>query len=116
MDVYSGVADFLSSGDYTEDDIREATLQVCSEIDKPDPPGPAARKAFYRQLVGLDDDRRQRFKRRLLELDRESVERVSARYLNRIKGASATAVISAREMLENANQELGVQPLDLYPV
>ncbi len=72
LDVYAGVSAFIASGDYSEEDIHEAILQVCAEIDKPDPPGPAARKAFYRRLVGLDDQQRQAFKERLLGLNRET--------------------------------------------
>ena len=49
--AFEGAADLSVSGNYTAEDIKEAILQVCSEIDKPDPPGPAAKKAFYRGLV-----------------------------------------------------------------
>lgn len=117
IDVYAGVADFIASGGYTEDDIREAILQVCSEIDKPDPPGPAARKAFYRKLVGLEDDQRQRFKERLLALNRTAVGDVARRYLSRLdKDRTATAVVSSEELLTKANQDLQDQPLTLHAI
>jgi len=116
MDVYAGVAAFISAGEYTEDDIREAILQVCSEIDKPDPPGPAARKAFYRLLVDLDDEQRQQFKERLLSLDRNTVRRAAEHHLGRSAGRTATAVISSREKLENANKTMPEQALDLHAI
>ena len=68
LNVYAGAADFIRSGTFSEEDVKEAILQVCSEIDKPDPPGPAARKAFYRQLIGLSDKTRLRHKENLLKL------------------------------------------------
>ncbi len=116
LDVYADAAAFAVSGNYTADDIREAILQVCSDIDKPDPPGPAARKAFYRRLVGLDDDRRQRFKAGLLALDREKVRTVAERYLGNLEGRTSTAVISSREMLERASQDLKGGPLSLEKI
>jgi Zn-dependent M16 (insulinase) family peptidase len=117
IDVYAGVADFIASGAYTEDDIQEAILQVCSEIDKPDPPGPASRKAFYRKLVGLEDDQRQRFKERLLALNRHTVGDAARRYLGRLdKERTATAVVSSKELLTKANQDLQDRPLTLYAI
>jgi Zn-dependent M16 (insulinase) family peptidase len=117
IDVYAGVADFIASGAYTEDDIREAILQVCSEIDKPDPPGPAARKAFYRKLVGLEDEQRQRFKERLLALNRTAVGDVARRYLGCLDSdRTATAVVSSEELLTKANQDLQDRPLTLHAI
>ena len=116
LDVYAGVADFIKSGDYAEDDIHEAVLQVCSDIDKPDPPGPAARKAFYRRLVGLDDDRRRQFKERLLTLKQKTVRHVGERYLGDLAGRTATAVISSQEKLKDANLSHPEQPLELHAI
>jgi len=64
--TYKSAFDFIKSGNYTSEDIKEAILQICSEIDKPHPPGPAAKKAFFRKIVSLSDDMRRHFKERLL--------------------------------------------------
>jgi presequence protease len=58
LNVYEKAFEFIRSGDFSDEDIKEALLQVCSEIDKPDPPGPAARKAFYRTILSLSDEAR----------------------------------------------------------
>jgi hypothetical protein len=70
LNVFDGAFGFLRGGGFSETDVKEAILQVCSEIDKPDPPGPAARKAFFRRVIGLSDDIRERFKQRLIGLSR----------------------------------------------
>jgi presequence protease len=116
LDVYAGVGDFIASGDYTENDIQEAILQVCSEIDRPDPPGPAARKAFYRKLIGLEDDQRQQFKQRLLALNTTTVRTVATRYLGHLEGQTATAVISSQEILLRTNKKMPSQPLELHSI
>ena len=51
LGAFDGAMAFIRSGDFTPEDIKEAVLQVCSEIDKPDPPGMAARKAFFRSTL-----------------------------------------------------------------
>ena len=85
---------FIQSGSYAESDVHEAILQVCSEIDKPDPPGPSARKAFYRSIIGLTDADRRRYKERLLTVDSHQVRTVAAKHLSE---DMAVAVISASD-------------------
>lgn len=96
-----------------EEDVNEAILQVCSEIDKPDPPGPAARKAFYRNIVALTDDMRAQYKSRLLNLTRKQVIRAAEKYFDGDKDKQAVAVISGEEKLKAANEALADNPLKL---
>ncbi|MDX1708051.1 MAG: insulinase family protein [Desulfobacterales bacterium] len=116
LNVYAAAADFIRSGSYSDEDVKEAILQVCSEIDKPDPPGPAARKAFYRKIVSLSDEIRNQFKTRLLSLTRNDVRQAAAKYFDTQAGRQAVAVISNEQKLNEANQELADQPLKLYQI
>ena len=106
LDVYSRAAEFIRAGEFSDEDVKEAILQVCSEIDKPDPPGPAARKAFYRRLVGLSDETRLRHKENLLKLTRSAVVDAADKYFTPDASKRAVAVISNRELLEAANEKL----------
>ncbi len=114
--VYRAAAEFVGSGEFSQEDIKEAILQVCSEIDKPDPPGAAARKAFYRDLVGLADDARQAYKTRLLSVSRQDVMTVGEKYFKDSAAQSAVAVISGEEKLARANEKLGGESLDLFKI
>jgi Zn-dependent M16 (insulinase) family peptidase len=116
LKAYNGATDFIRSGTFSEDDVKEAILQVCSEIDKPDPPGPAARKAFYRRIIGLSDETRMRHKEQLLKLTRKAVVDAADRYFNTAETDKAVAVISNRDLLEAANQKMGGHPLSLHSV
>ncbi|MDX1708871.1 MAG: insulinase family protein, partial [Desulfobacterales bacterium] len=116
LKVYAAAAEFICSGAYSEEDVKEAILQVCSEIDKPDPPGPAARKAFYRKIVSLSDDIRSRFKAGLLALKRRDIQQAAEKYFNLQSANTSVAVISNEEKLKEANQQLGDQPLKLYQI
>lgn len=113
LKVYDHAGEFIRSGDYADDDVKEAILQVCADIDKPDPPGPAARKAFYRSLLGLSDEARRQFKRRLLTVTRDMVRQTADRYFVPDPSKEGTAVISNENALTAANAEMPDRPLSL---
>ena len=116
LKAYSGAADFIRSGNFSEEDVKEAILQVCSEIDKPDPPGPAARKAFYRRIIGLSDETRTRHKQHLLKLTRKAVMTAADNYFNVTESNKAVAVISSGDLLASANEKLAGHALSLHRV
>ncbi len=115
LDVFNNAAAFVLSDSYSDTDVDEAVLQVCSEIDKPDPPGPAARKAFYREIIHLTDEARQQFKERLLDLNRRRVKEAAIKYFNPDQGDHAVAVISGENQLQMANEKID-PPLVLHRI
>ncbi|MEE4264180.1 MAG: insulinase family protein [Desulfobacteraceae bacterium] len=116
LKTFDHAAAFLRSGSFGEEDVNEAILQVCSEIDKPDPPGPAARKAFYRSILSLTDELRAQYKSRLLSLTRKQVIRAAEKYFNGDEKKKAVAVISGEEKLKVANDAMPDHPLKLYRI
>jgi Zn-dependent M16 (insulinase) family peptidase len=116
LKVFETAADFIRSGDFSDEDVKEAVLQVCSEIDKPDSPGPAARKAYYRRIISLTDSMREQFKRRLLKLTRQQVVDAAGKYFDPHQGSKAVAVISGDEKLKAANEKFGANPLSLHRI
>ncbi len=118
LKVYQAACRFIRSNGYDQEDVKEAILQVCSDIDKPDPPGPAARKAFFRHLIGLSDAARERFKERLLAVDLIQVREVADQYFDlAARGIDpAVAVISGESRLKAANEKLTGPPLELRKI
>jgi len=116
LKVYDGARNFIRSGSYGNEDIKEAVLQVCSEIDKPDPPGPAAKKAYFRKIVSLSDDMRERFKKKLLEITRDQVIHAAEKYFDGTFDRQAVAVISNEDKLNAANRDLAKNPLTLFRI
>ena len=116
LDVFERSNQFITSGDYREEDVKEAILQVCSDIDKPDPPGPAARKAFYRSIISMTDESRQRFKQQLLTLKKDNIVDSAQRYFGNERAASGLAVISSDERLRQVNSKSPQSPLKLYKI
>lgn len=116
LDAYERARGFIAGGDYSETDVKEAILQVCSDIDKPETPGPSALKAFYRNLLKLTDERRQQFKASLLQLNKAVIQTAAEKYFMADSIQKGCAVISSREKLEEANRDNGNghRPLDLF--
>jgi presequence protease len=113
LDVYQKACDFIVNGDYSQTDVKEAILQVCSEIDKPETPGPSAMKAFYREITKLDDTIRQQFKDSLLQLDKQRIQKIAERYFTIDDSSKGTAVISSKKSLEQANLQLASEEKQL---
>jgi Zn-dependent M16 (insulinase) family peptidase len=116
LNAFDKATDFIRSGSFGEGDVNEAILQVCSEIDKPDPPGPAARKAFYRNIISLTDDMRAQYKSRLLSLTRKQVIQAAEKYFDGDDENKAVAVISGEEQLKAANDKMADRPLKLHRI
>ncbi len=104
--VYRNACDFIKTGDYTDDDIKEAVLQVCADIDKPETPGPASLKAYYRRVMGLSDEMRQNFKASLLSIDQNTIREAAHKYFAADDPEKGTAVISSKDMLTRANSDI----------
>ncbi len=116
LNVYAGVLAFVQSGSITQEDVKEAILQVCSDIDKPDPPGPAARKAFSRRILGLTDETRLAFKKQLLQLAPRQVQTVAETYFSIEPSGAGVAVIAGENHLDKANEQLAERPLARHSI
>jgi presequence protease len=117
LDVYTRACEYIMKGEYTQTDVKEAILQVCSDIDKPETPGPEAMKAFYRNIARLTHEIRQQFKDQLLKLDKPLIQAIARRYFDLAGRKTGISVISGSSLLDQANQALekdGQAPLDLF--
>jgi presequence protease len=115
LNVYAEVVNFVQTHPLEDADVHEAILQVCSEIDKPDAPGPGARRAFFRLISGMTDPVRQKFKQQLLTVTADQVRQVALKYFDG-KVAGGVAVIAGQEQLERANKQLADKPLALNTI
>jgi presequence protease len=119
LDVFNNACQYIVGDNYSSTDIKEAILQVCSDIDKPETPGPASMKAFYRDITSLNDDIRQKFKDSLLKMDKSRIQTIAKKYFSIDESQKGSAVISSKTKLDMANQTLvenSKQLLQLFQV
>ncbi len=116
LSTFSNAASFIKDADnYDKEDIKEAIFQICSDIDKPDVPGTAAQKSFFRKLTSLSDEAREHFKKQLFTVDRSKVLETAEKYFSN-KNTHAVAVISSVQKLKEANEKLEESQLKLYKI
>jgi Zn-dependent M16 (insulinase) family peptidase len=116
LKIFENAFEFIRAGNFSDEDVKEAILQVCSEIDKPDPPGVAARKSFFRKILQLSDEARDRHKQKLLALNRERIVETAKKHFDPSSPKHAVAVISGEERLKNANEKLDEKPLAVFQI
>jgi Zn-dependent M16 (insulinase) family peptidase len=119
LDVYKNACSFIINGEFTQTDVKEAILQVCSDIDKPETPGPASMKAFYRDITKLTDEIRKHFKDSLLKLDKNRIQKIAEKYFTIDEEQKGISIISSKALLEKANQALegdNQPPLNLIKI
>ncbi len=117
LKTFEKAGDFIKNkNNYTNEDIKEAILQVCSDIDKPDTPATAAKKAFFRRLVSMPEQARKNFKEKILLTDKNKILKTAEKYFNNKAQDKATAVISGQERLDEANKKLKDKKLKLYKI
>jgi len=105
LKTFASVSDYLCNGDYSENDINEAILQLCSDIDRPDTPAAKARKAFWRKLTGLTDQHRKTFKEKVLSVTRSQVVNVAQKYFINIDNAVAVGVVTGSDKVKTFNSQ-----------
>ncbi len=106
LDVYKNACNYITRGEFSQTDVKEAILQVCSDIDKPETPGPASMKAFYRDITQLTNEIRQHFKDSLLQLNKKRIQEIAQTYFTIEEDQKGISVISSKTLLEKANQAL----------
>jgi len=100
IDAFNSGIEFLKKGDFDSDEIKEAILQTASDLDKPDTPAASAKKDFFRKILNVPDEKRQEFKERLLETDRDKLAETAGKYLKSEAFRDNIAVITGKLPLE----------------
>ncbi|WP_028314398.1 insulinase family protein [Desulfatibacillum aliphaticivorans] len=106
IDVFARTYDFILQGDFSDQDVTEAILQVCSDIDKPDAPSTLAQKAFYAKLLGLTDEARKDYKKRVAAVTRTQVMEAAKTWFRKPQDIAPVAAITSKSLLEKANEQL----------
>ena len=97
LNVYDGVQEWLQSGSFTEEDVKQAILQTCSAIDTPQSPAGKAAMEYHNMIKGKTVAMRNQFRKGVLGCTKEELIEVAERWLS--SSASSTA-ISSEEKVE----------------
>ncbi|MGK0291563.1 MAG: Zn-dependent M16 (insulinase) family peptidase, partial [bacterium] len=102
IDVYQGAIDWLFKGDFSEQDVEEAILQTCSQLDTPLSPAGKASSHYQAERKGRSYELREKFRHAILTTTREELIEVGKKWLVK---ESSTVVVSSETIL---NQQEGL--------
>lgn len=116
LKVYDDAVDWVISGEFSDESIKEAILGVFSDLDKPLSPSGQAAHEFANRRQGLTLEMRNELRGQLLAIDRQALIAVAETYLHEENADSAISVLAGEAALDAANAELGDAALELHRI
>jgi len=98
--------EWLLTESHSPSQLEEAVLGVVSSIDKPSSPAGEAKDAFHNALFGRTPERRQRYRKRVLEVTIDDLKRVGEKYFR--PESASVAVITNNATLDQVG-DLGLK-------
>ena len=95
LDDFDRSLGWLQENKHEARQVEEAILGVVSQIDKPGSPAGRAKQAFYDGLYGRDAEFLRAYRRRVLAVTLEDLQRVAAAYLNQENASIAVLTSTA---------------------
>ncbi len=114
--VFAGVADYVRKAQWTQTDIDRAIIGRAKDDDQPIRPEAATYLALTRHLTGQTPELRARRYAAALAATPEKVKDALLEMLEGGASRSAVCVVASRQMLKEANRQLGDAPLSIQDI
>ena len=105
FEVFESAVGEVVKGDIKPDDLKEAILTACGAVDPLLSPDTKGRVRFFDDLAGYSLEKKQQFKKGLLEVTEEDLRRVAETHLT--NGEAAMATLGNPQKIEEANTVMG---------
>jgi presequence protease len=106
LKVFQDAEAFFSQNEISGADMEKAIISTIGMIDKPLDPGGRGYVALMRNIAGVTDEMRQKFREEILSATPQKLKGALNKYFSAASGSAAVAVYSAQEKLDNANKQL----------
>ena len=106
---FDGAVRWLMDSHHSDESLEQAILGVVGSLDRPSSPAGEAKQDFHNRLFGRDHERREAYRRAILEVSVQDLQRVGEAYLQ--PEHASIAVITSQDGLD-ASESL-VQRLSL---
>lgn len=109
----------LADGQFDEQDLEEAKLEMIQDFDQPVSPGARADVAYHWLKEGKTNEMRQSFRERILAATKEDIIAAVKEHIIPQYPTGKTIVFAGKELLESENAKLeadGKAPLDIFPL
>lgn len=116
LDAYRAMQEHVRGAEWSRVDIDRAIIGTAKQGEKPIRPGGATGSALWRHLHGDTPERREERHAAVLSVAPQDVKRAILEVLGENIGKGAVCVVSNREKLERANEELADAPLSIEDI
>ena len=116
LDVYRGLMDHVRGADWRQTDIDRAIIGTAKNGERPIRPSGATGDALWRHLHGDAPERREERHAAVLRVTAADLKRAVLEVLDNNFEKGAVCVVSNRENLERANQEMADQPMAIEDI
>ncbi len=113
LGVFRKAVDWAVSGDFSDQDIKEAILGVFSDLDRPLSPSGKGEHETILHLKGITPEMRRDQRKRILAVNRDKLVELAKNYLLNAWEKSAVGVLSGEKALREANKSLGAEKLKI---
>ena len=101
--VYDQAVRWVLDSPIEEEQLKEAILGACGDVDPLESPDIKGRREAVNRLTGFTLQERERFKQRLLQVTAEDLRRVTSRYL--ANGSGVQVTVAGADLIEAARKE-----------
>jgi hypothetical protein len=106
LKVFEEAQKFYCQNEISLEDMEKAIISTISMIDKPSDPEGRGYTSLMRNIAGIEDHMRQKFRDDLLSATPKKLKEALEDYFSRASKQAAVAVYSAPEKLDEANKHL----------
>jgi presequence protease len=106
LKVFRDAEAFFSQNEISGTDMEKAIISTIGMIDKPLDPGGRGYVALMRNIAGVTDDMRQKFREEILSATSQKLKGTLSKYFSAASGSASIAVYSAQAKLDDANKQL----------
>lgn len=116
LGVFRQAVDWAVSGSFSDGDIKESILSVFSDIDRPLTPSSRGGYETLQFLKGITPEMRQSLRTGIFAVNRQKLIELAEKNLLNQWQKSAVGVLSGKDKLMRANEQLGDERLAIYEV
>lgn len=113
--AFQDAVDTIVKGDFDEDDLEEAKLELIQGLDTPISPGSRADLAYGWLLEGKTDELRQEFRERALKTTHADIQKAVQKHIQTALNTGIPVVFASEELLVKENALLK-EPLKILPI
>ncbi len=116
LDVFEGAAGHARGADWSQKDVDRAIVATAKTYHRPIRPEQVTRTALTHRQLGLTPELREASYTRILQARAGDVKRALLAMLDAGNSVHAVCVVSSREKLEAANEQMAANRLDLVDI